>query len=271
MKKTLAILFMLLPLLLDAQEKAAYRITYDCDALYNRTRGVYRWNLDIGNTTAVFYSPNWRGHSEAAKSLQGTDDIASAMDVVKQLGSRYPNRNSLEILIGAPEHGKYTYVNKVGVDQLMYEESLPDMDWELTDSVKMVCGYECHQARAEVYGRTWTVWYSTEIPIPYGPYLLGGLPGLILEAVDSDGIFRFTSVGIEDVHDGTDVNLYGKTDAVRCTRKKYLALRKSNAGQTYSEAVENLLGKGSVARIVDASGKDISNQVQSEKNYLDLK
>ena len=153
----------------------------------------------------------------------------------------------------------------------MYEESLPDMDWELTDSVKTVCGYECHQARAEVYGRTWTVWYSTEIPIPYGPYVLGGLPGLILEAVDSDGIFRFTSVGIEDVHDATDVDLYGKTDAVRCTRKKYLALRKSNAGQTYSEAVENLLGKGSVTRIVDASGKDISNQVQSEKNYLDLK
>ena len=262
---------MLLPLLLGAQEKAVYRITYDCDALYSRTRDVYRWNLDIGSTTAVFYSPNWRGHSEAAKSLQGTDDIASAMDAVKQLGSRYPNRNSLEILIGAPEHGKYTYVNKVGVDQLMYEESLPDMDWELTDSVKTVCGYECHQARAEVYGRTWTVWYSTEIPIPYGPYVLGGLPGLILEAVDSDGIFRFTSVGIEDVHDGTDVNLYGKTDAVRCTRKKYLALRKSNAGQTYSEAVENLLGKGSVTRIVDASGKDISNQVQSEKNYLDLK
>lgn len=271
MKKIFAILFMLLPLLLNAQEKAAYRITYDCDALYNKTRNVYRWNLDIGSTTAVFYSPNYRGHSEAVKSLQRTDDIAAAMDVIKQFGSRYPNRNSLEILIGAPEQGKYTYINKVGVDQFMYEESLPDMNWELTDSVKTVCGYKCHQAQAEVYGRTWTVWYATEIPIPYGPYVLGGLPGLILEAVDADGIFHFISVGIEAVHDGSEVDLYGKADAVKCTRKKYLSLRKSNAGQTYSEAVENLLGKGSVPRIVDASGKDISNQVQSEKNYLDLK
>ena len=211
------------------------------------------------------------GHSEAVKALQRTDDIAAAMNAVKQFGSRYPNRSSLEILMGAPEHGKYTYVNKVGIDQFMYEENLPAMDWELTDSVKTVCGYECHQAKAEVYGRTWTVWYSTEIPIPYGPYVLGGLPGLILEAVDTDGIFHFTSVGMEDVHDASEVALYGKTDAVRCTRKKYLALRKSNAGQTYSEAVESLLGKGFVTQIVDASGKDISNQVQSEKNYLDLK
>lgn len=38
MKKTFIILLMWLPLLLlNAQEKAAYRITYDCNALYDKT------------------------------------------------------------------------------------------------------------------------------------------------------------------------------------------------------------------------------------------
>ena len=63
---------MLLPLLLGAQEKAVYRITYDCDALYSRTRDVYRWNLDIGSTTAVFYSPNWRGQTILQLHLSGS-------------------------------------------------------------------------------------------------------------------------------------------------------------------------------------------------------
>lgn len=271
MKRTIIILLLSLPLLLDAQDKAAYRITYDCVAQYDKTPGTYRWNLDIGSETAVFYNPDYRKHTEAFQSLPETDDIAALMNSVRQLKSRYPNRSSLEILIGSPEKDAYTYINKVGIDLLMYEESLPAMDWELTDSTKTVCGYGCHHARASVYGRTWDVWYSVELPMPYGPYVLGGLPGLILEASDTDGIFHFTAVGIGSIQDDSKVDLIGKDEAVKCTRKKYLALRTSNAGQTYSELAANVLsGTGKVVKITDASGNDISDKKQSEKNYLDL-
>lgn len=263
---------MLLPLFSNAQEKAAYRIIYDCDALYDKIAKTYRWNLDIGNSTAVFYNPNYRKHDEEFQSMLDTDDIAATMNTIQQLGSKYPNRSSLEILVGAPENGKYTYINKVGIDLLMYEESLPAIDWKLADSTKTVCGYRCHQAVASVYGRIWEVWYSTELPMPYGPYILGGLPGLILEAYDTEGIFHFTSVGIEAIRDGSTTDLNGIKDAVKCTRKKYLALRKSNAEQTYSEAAANLLaGSGKIVKITDASGKDIADKKPSEKNYLDLK
>ena len=147
MKKTFFILLMWLPLLLlNAQEKAAYRITYDCNALYDKTPQTYRWNLDIGSSTAVFYNPNYRKHEEAFQSMQKTDDIATLMNSIRQLGSKYPNRSNLEILIGAPEKETYTYINKLGLDDLfMYEEHLPDIHWELTDSTKTVCSYQCHR------------------------------------------------------------------------------------------------------------------------------
>lgn len=262
---------MLLPFSLKAQEKVAYRITYDCDALYDKTLKTYRWNLDIGNSTAVFYNPNNRKHDEAYQALQNTDDIPAMINSIKQLGSKYPNRSSMEILIGAPEKDAYTYINEVGFDLLMYHEKLPDIDWKLSDSTKSICGYVCNQAKAEVYGREWTVWYSTEIPMSYGPYVLGGLPGLILEAVDDDNIFHFVTVGIETSQDESIIYLSGADDAVRCSRKKYLNLRKSSAEQTYTDAVANLVGgTGKVISITDASGKDISNQKQSEKNYLDI-
>lgn len=263
---------MLLPVFLSGQEKAVYRIAYDCEALYEKTPETYRWNLDIGASTAVFYNPAHRKHSEAFQSMPESDDLAATMNSIRQLGSQYPNRNSLEILIGVPEKGTYTYINRVGFDLLMYEESLPGIDWELTDSTKTVCGYPCHRARATVHGRTWSVWYSTEVPLPYGPYVLGGLPGLILEAADDEGIFHFVSVGLESVRDSSDVDLIGKADAVRCTRKKYLALRKAGAEQTYAEIAADIVGgTGKVVTITDAGGRDITNRKQSEKNYLDLK
>lgn len=271
MKKTFIILLISLPLFLNAQEKADYRITYDCIALYDKTPKTYRWNLDIGSSTAAFYNPNHRKHDEAFQSMQETEDIAATINSINQLGSKYPNRSSLEILVGAPESGKYTYVNTVGFDLLMYEENLPAIDWKLTDSSKTICGYLCHRAMATVYGRTWIVWYSTDLPMSYGPYILGGLPGLILEAEDTDSIFHFTAVGIEAIHDGSDTALKGMQDAIKCTRRKYLALRESNAEQTYSEIASNLFaGTGKIVKITDAGGNDIAGRKQSEKNYLDL-
>lgn len=273
MKKIFIILFMLMPLALCAQEKAIYRITYECDALHKKVRQVYRWNLDIGQRTAVFYSPNYRQHSKLFESVQTSDNLVAVMDEIKRLAVKYPNRSCLEVLMGLPEKGHYTYINKAGIDdQFIYEEKLPEIEWQLTDSVKMVSGYRCHRAEAEVYGRKWTVWYAPEIPLSYGPYLLGGLPGLILEAVDAEHLFVFTTVGIENITDGSMVELFGEKEAIKCSRSKYLSLRKNDSGQTYMEAAKHVLGGSKkVIKITDASGKEITNQKMADRNYLDLK
>ena len=110
------------------------------------------------------------------------------------------------------------------------------------------------------------------MPLSYGPYILGGLPGLILEAVDSEHLFSFTTVGIENITDGSKVELFGEKEAIKCSRSKYLSLRKNSAGQTYMEAANQLLGGSrKVIKIKDASGKEISNQKMADVNYLDLK
>jgi len=40
--------------------------------------------------------------------------------------------------------------------------------------------YDCRRAIGKFRGREYEVWYTTDIPIPGGPFKLGGLPGLIL-------------------------------------------------------------------------------------------
>ncbi len=52
-------------------------------------------------------------------------------------------------------------------------------------------------AECDFRGRHWTAWFTDEIALSEGPWKLGGLPGLILKATDSEGHYRFTANGIE--------------------------------------------------------------------------
>ncbi len=64
-------------------------------------------------------------------------------------------------------------------------------DWELSDEAKIIGGFNCKKASANYMGRSWTAWYTEEIPLPIGPWILWGAPGLIVAAQDSDGCFDF--------------------------------------------------------------------------------
>lgn len=61
---------------------------------------------------------------------------------------------------------------------------------------KTILGYKCKLATADFRGRKYAVWYTLDIPVPIGPWKLGGLPGLILKADVDDGAFLFEATSI---------------------------------------------------------------------------
>lgn len=97
--------------------------------------------------------------------------------------------------------GKLTHTEKICMDWFRYEEEMPQLDWELTDSVANVLGYECQGAKCKFRGREWTAFYCEEIPIMDGPWKLFGLPGLIMKATDKDGHYNFECIGIKSKAD----------------------------------------------------------------------
>lgn len=92
--------------------------------------------------------------------------------------------------------GRLTHAEKICMDWFRYEEDMPQLDWELTDSAITVLGYECHEAKCCFRGREWTAFYTEEIPIMDGPWKLSGLPGLIMKAFDKEGHYKFECIGI---------------------------------------------------------------------------
>ena len=97
--------------------------------------------------------------------------------------------------------GRLTHTEKICQDWFRYEEEMPTLDWELTDSVTTVLGYECQSARCRFRGREWTVFYTEDIPLMDGPWKLHGLPGLIMKASDEKGHYTFECIGIKSKAD----------------------------------------------------------------------
>ncbi|HAY3556703.1 MULTISPECIES: GLPGLI family protein [Elizabethkingia] len=71
-------------------------------------------------------------------------------------------------------------------------------NWKIEKVIDKYKGYTIQKATTEFAGRKWIAWFSSDIPIPDGPYKFYGLPGLILKIEDITGSHKFSLVGIKN-------------------------------------------------------------------------
>lgn len=94
--------------------------------------------------------------------------------------------------------GKVTTLDEIaGVSRLRCEEPDERPQWKILPENDTILSYPCGKAECRFKGRTWTAWFTAEIPVSEGPWKLCGLPGLILKAEDSEGHYAFNATGIE--------------------------------------------------------------------------
>lgn len=65
------------------------------------------------------------------------------------------------------------------------------LKWKTLPGMDTIAGLPCYKAITQHGGRQYTAWYSPKIPIPDGPYVFQGLPGLITKVIDADQLYRF--------------------------------------------------------------------------------
>lgn len=58
------------------------------------------------------------------------------------------------------------------------------INWELVDETKKIANYNCQKAKCNFRGRDYVVWFTSEIPVNFGPWKLKGLGGAILEGYE---------------------------------------------------------------------------------------
>ena len=141
-----------------------------------------------------------------------------------------------------------------GYNAWHYTEDMEVPKWNLLDSTKIILNYPCQLAVSQYRGRIWYAWFTLSIPISDGPWKLHGLPGLILEAYDSNKDYSFTVTGMrtEGIPDVALYN-YKEREWLTTTRQQYLKTRhrdiNTNQAAMYSTMYNiNLEGKKNKAK-----------------------
>lgn len=123
--------------------------------------------------------------------------------------------------------GKYTTYSSLGSGNrgkyIVITEEIPMMQWTLTDSTKTIYGYKCQKATTNFRGRTYIAWFTHKLSFNNGPWKLGGLKGLILEAYDQEKHYHYIikEIKTKKISPVTFYN-YGKFNHEAMDRKEYL-------------------------------------------------
>ena len=159
------------------------------------------------------------------------------------------------------------YFERAGMSLLSYKEPVIN-NWKLVDESKTIQSFNCKKAEISYNGRNWVAWYTTDVPLPYGPYKFTGLPGLIIKISDQTGDYDF-----ELVKSVSNSQLKGKT--LNIEKRNYEnANITTMAGlrEAKKNFVNNMVGtlQSMETTIAPESRETFRNiQLQKQKNFND--
>ena len=196
-------------------DKLKYTITYRTKSVRDITKtdseGRYDYEnddmqLEVGEKVSYFYSATHRAYEEELRKSVDANNIAIPTSTSAR-GSI-----SMDFYRNYPT-GKSTYLDKVIREKFHITEPLEQPQWDIiADSTKQILNYDCQMARCTFKGRTWTVWFTADIPLDNGPWKLCGLPGLILRAYDSKQQYIFDCVGMKQAGEAENITYDPKFD-----------------------------------------------------------
>ncbi|MCS6822207.1 MAG: GLPGLI family protein [Microscillaceae bacterium] len=172
---------------------------------------IHLWSLSTAQSILVEY--------ERRQTVESSSDLVSITEVWIT-DSITTNRGNAAVV------KKTSFVKKkkegwVYDSQYAFGKNIPTKDslhtfqWELLPDTVTILKYKCLSAKMTFRGRTYKVFYAPAIPISDGPWKLGGLPGLILEAKTIDNYMSWRAIKL-------DLNYKGKIDYVDVTKENYL-------------------------------------------------
>ena len=174
----------------------------NADSLLDMNTYVDYQRLDVGDSISRYYSwfvfnsdsliKEWRKQNPKAQSVpswRGPGGKNKNLYIQYQYSDLYIQNGHLTEYACMPSrleryNGQYT-------------EEYPLQNWIISFEIQELLGYTCQKATCHFRGRDYVAWFAPDIPVRQGPWKLGGLPGLILKAHDTDSLYTFEAVKVE--------------------------------------------------------------------------
>jgi GLPGLI family protein len=188
MKKYFILLIVFLLDINTYAQKSDYKVTYNCQT------NIKKGNMHDGANSLYF-------NSEKGVFIHNTWPLE---DKISEMGNVFHfvkgDKEGMLVFIDLKSKEmvyKTDYNANPTTGCLILMEPLPAFNWTVSNETKKIATYDCIKAVGDFGNRTYHVWFTPAIPVGLGPYKLGGLPGLILEAKSLDGRVSYEFVSLE--------------------------------------------------------------------------
>jgi len=149
-------------------------------------------------------------------------------------------------------------------EELLVKEEPFLWNWTITNETKKIGNFICTKASTTFRGRNYVAWFTQEVSLPYGPWKFYGLPGLILEVLEKDGVFHlyakkvtFSNKEVCDYDMNAVPELFSKTMTIDEYNIRKIELLKESFKQLSSR-----LPKGSAPLILDENCTDCREEIE---------
>lgn len=244
--------------------RAHYRVYWSP----NEPDSHYSATLDFSQSSSIYTGADYTGKTQSG---------ITRSEYVDEKGNRFINQ-SLKMYAGevyvvsdVQKHQMQTFQvlnrgNSGTLSEYVVEEPLGEISWEFVDTTSAFSGIKVRGAKGWFRGREYFAWYAPLIPVGFGPWKFNGLPGLILDVHEIDGVFafRFDGIELDDKHAMPEV-IFPKT-AEKISIKDY-AFYCDRMGEDMANLIRARSARGAEVNYHTVRTGD---EALIEKNFADI-
>ncbi|WP_223650287.1 GLPGLI family protein [Hymenobacter psoromatis] len=160
------------------------------------------------------------------------------------------------------------------IDKVLYyyKENNYPVNWHISSDTASVNDYKCQKAFTKFGGRKYTAWFTRQLPISNGPYVFGGLPGLIVSISDATDSYKFELTRVYQPDESYHIVFPGNAIFYKQPGK---FVSKLEYYRSYYDYQENFFGKAvasGMARFNDEDGlvKSYREKLKHRNNPIEL-
>lgn len=227
-------LFLFCSFSLSAQEPVVYTVVYDFshvrDANYPEKPYRSEMMLSVGKSSSRFGSvTDYQSYKQFKDRAKQPVVVSAAPRKVVMgrpllLTSKSEEAEYREQIMKDFTVKKLDKAALIGIKFFLVSAApMPGIKWKIENEQKVLLGYNCQYAVGHWAGREYRVWFTTELPFQDGPWVLNGLPGLILEAVDSKNEVSFKATSLTENTDAEELveSVYPYDKCIEIKEKDY--------------------------------------------------
>lgn len=135
--------------------------------------------------------PDFRNLPLTQEDIDAGRSAGSAKIVIDKV----PKKGELGELMQANLNEGYRLSKKYYKDldkTYFLKENINAIDWNIHPDTKVIGKFQCQKATGSFGGRSYIVWFTSEIPLPVSFWKLDGLPGAIVEGTEDSKRIEFS-------------------------------------------------------------------------------